>query len=206
MKVMARRIDNQDSLDPRTRQLLRALIGRYIRDGQPVGSQTLARHAGLDVSPATISNILSDLEALGQMAAPHTSAGRISTARGLRVFVDSLIEWRSPAERQIQLIHASRAPRTLAAGRARSWLACSDGHQVGSPRRTPHAGLTVSRVTNRNILSGVQELRQRAVPRTAAGRIPTARGRRLFVNSLIEWRSPELRQIQVIHEGLAAQA
>src|SRR3546814_1930890 len=91
MKVMARRIDNQDSLDPRTRQLLRALIGRYIRDGQPVGSQTLARHAGLDVSPATIRNILSDLEEIGLLAAPHTSAGRIPTARGLRVFVDSLI-------------------------------------------------------------------------------------------------------------------
>src|SRR3546814_14354264 len=103
MKVMARRIDNQDSLDPRTRQLLRALIGRYIRDGQPVGSQTLARHAGLDVSPATIRNILSDLEEIGLLAAPHTSAGRIPTARGLRVFVASLIEWRSTDGRQIPL-------------------------------------------------------------------------------------------------------
>src|SRR3546814_18944771 len=113
MKVMARRIDNQDSLDPRTRQLLRALIGRYIRDGQPVGSQTLARHAGLDVSPATIRNILSDLEEIGLLAAPHTSAGRILTAPGLRVFVDSLIEWRSPEERQLPLIHeglAAQAP------------------------------------------------------------------------------------------------
>src|SRR3546814_19189669 len=105
MKVMARRIDNQDSLDPRTRQLLRALIGRYIRDGQPVGSQTLARHAGLDVSPATIRNILSDLEEIGLLAAPPTSAGRIPTARGLRVFVDRLIEWRPPEERPIHLIH-----------------------------------------------------------------------------------------------------
>lgn len=112
MEVMARGIDNQDSLDPRTRQLLRALIGRYIRDGQPVGSQTLARHAGLDVSPATIRNILSDLEEIGLLAAPHTSAGRIPTARGLRVFVDSLIEWRSPGERQIQLIHEGLAAQT----------------------------------------------------------------------------------------------
>ena len=109
---MARKIDNQDSLDPRTRQLLRALIGRYIRDGQPVGSQTLARHAGLDVSPATIRNILSDLEEIGLLAAPHASAGRIPTARGLRVFVDSLIEWRSPEERQIQLIHEGLAAQT----------------------------------------------------------------------------------------------
>src|SRR3546814_11987976 len=79
MKVMARRIDNQDSLDPRTRQLLRALIGRYIRDGQPVGSQTLARHAGRDVRPATTLNILSDLEDNAPPAAHHTQAARIPT-------------------------------------------------------------------------------------------------------------------------------
>ncbi|WP_027080017.1 heat-inducible transcriptional repressor HrcA [Luteimonas mephitis] len=106
---MSRKIASQDALDPRTRQLLRALIGRYIRDGEPVGSQTLARHAGLDVSPATIRNILADLEEIGLLAAPHTSAGRIPTARGLRVFVDSLIEWRPPGERQIQLIHEGLA-------------------------------------------------------------------------------------------------
>src|SRR3546814_2782910 len=63
----------------------------------------------LDVIPATIRNILSDLEESGLLAAPHTSAGRIPTARGLRVFVDSLIEWRSPEERQIQLIHEGLA-------------------------------------------------------------------------------------------------
>jgi heat-inducible transcriptional repressor len=106
---MSRKIASQDALDPRTRQLLRALIGRYIRDGEPVGSQTLARHAGLDVSPATIRNILADLEEIGLLAAPHTSAGRVPTARGLRVFVDSLIEWRPPGERQIQLIHEGLA-------------------------------------------------------------------------------------------------
>src|SRR3546814_18947051 len=99
MKVMARRIDNQDSLDPRTRQLLRALIGRYIRDGQPVGSQTLARHTGLDVSPATIRNILSDLEEIGLLAAHHTSARRIPTPPGLRVVVERRIDCRSPEAR-----------------------------------------------------------------------------------------------------------
>src|SRR3546814_2413148 len=130
MKVMARRIHNQDSLDPRTRQLLRALIGRYIRDGQPVGAQTLARHAGLDVSPATIRNILSDLEEIGLLAAPHTSAGRIPTARGLRVFVDSLIEWRSPAERQIQLIHEGLAAQasTQEIGRAHVCTPVTNAH------------------------------------------------------------------------------
>jgi len=79
-------------LDPRARQLLRTLIGRYIQSGEPVGSQTLARHAGLDVSPATIRNILSDLEDVGLLSAPHTSAGRIPTAQGYRLFVDTLLQ------------------------------------------------------------------------------------------------------------------
>lgn len=79
-------------LDPRARQLLRTLIGRYIQSGEPVGSQTLARHSGLDVSPATIRNILSDLEDVGLLSAPHTSAGRIPTAQGYRLFVDSLLQ------------------------------------------------------------------------------------------------------------------
>ncbi|TWT17317.1 heat-inducible transcriptional repressor HrcA [Luteimonas wenzhouensis] len=79
-------------LDARARQLLRTLIARHIRDGEPVGSQTLARHSGLDVSPATIRNILADLEEQGLLSAPHTSAGRVPTAQGYRVFVDTLLQ------------------------------------------------------------------------------------------------------------------
>lgn len=88
-------------LDSRSRHLLRTLIGRYIRDGEPVGSQTLARHAGLDVSAATIRNILADLEDVGLLTAPHTSAGRIPTAQGYRVFVDSLLKVRPVPEGEI---------------------------------------------------------------------------------------------------------
>ncbi|MGJ4728661.1 heat-inducible transcriptional repressor HrcA [Luteimonas sp. SDU101] len=80
------------NLDPRARQLLRTLIARHIHDGEPVGSQTLARHSGLDVSAATIRNILADLEEQGLLAAPHTSSGRVPTAQGYRVFVDSLLQ------------------------------------------------------------------------------------------------------------------
>lgn len=87
---MARRPEGD--LDPRARQLLRTLIARHIRDGEPVGSQTLARHAGLDVSAATIRNILADLEEIGLLSAPHSSAGRVPTAQGYRVFVDSLLQ------------------------------------------------------------------------------------------------------------------
>ena len=89
------------SLDPRARQLLRTLIGRYIRSGEPIGSQTLARHAGLDVSPATIRNILADLEDAGLLSAPHTSAGRVPTPQGYRLFVDSLLQVRPLPETDV---------------------------------------------------------------------------------------------------------
>jgi heat-inducible transcriptional repressor len=70
---------------------LKVLIERYIRDGQPVGSRTLAKDAGLDLSPATIRNVMADLEDLGLVASPHTSAGRVPTASGYRLFVDTLL-------------------------------------------------------------------------------------------------------------------
>ena len=78
-------------LDDRAKILLKALVERYIADGQPVGSRTLARAAGMELSPATIRNVMSDLEELGLIASPHTSAGRIPTARGYRMFVDTML-------------------------------------------------------------------------------------------------------------------
>jgi len=78
-------------LDKRAQILLKTLIERYIAEGQPVGSRTLSRHAGLDLSPATIRNVMSDLEELGLIASPHTSAGRVPTPLGYRFFVDSLL-------------------------------------------------------------------------------------------------------------------
>ncbi|MBX3693307.1 heat-inducible transcriptional repressor HrcA [Dokdonella sp.] len=89
-------------LDPRSRHLLRTLISQYIAEGQPVGSRTLSKSSGLDVSPATIRNILADLEEAGLVAAPHTSAGRVPTAQGYRVFVDSLLEVRPLGEPQVE--------------------------------------------------------------------------------------------------------
>lgn len=78
-------------LDDRAKTLLKALVERYIADGQPVGSRTLSRASGLDLSPATIRNVMADLEDLGLIASPHTSAGRIPTARGYRLFVDTML-------------------------------------------------------------------------------------------------------------------
>ncbi|MEY4563032.1 MAG: hypothetical protein RLZZ618_2309 [Pseudomonadota bacterium] len=78
-------------LDERAKTLLKALVERYIADGLPVGSRTLSRASGLDLSPATIRNVMADLEDLGLIASPHTSAGRIPTARGYRLFVDTML-------------------------------------------------------------------------------------------------------------------
>lgn len=78
-------------LDDRSKLLLKTLVERYIADGEPVGSRTLSRAAGLELSPATVRNVMSDLEELGLIASPHTSAGRIPTARGYRLFVDTML-------------------------------------------------------------------------------------------------------------------
>jgi heat-inducible transcriptional repressor len=76
-------------MDDRARALLKALIERYIDDGQPVGSRTLSKM--FELSPATIRNVMADLEELGLIHSPHTSAGRIPTPRGYRVFVDTML-------------------------------------------------------------------------------------------------------------------
>ena len=85
----------------RAQHLLRALVNRYIQDGQPVGSRPLSQHSGLDVSPATIRNIMSDLEELGFLTAPHTSAGRIPTIKGYRFFVDTLVKLCPPIDEEL---------------------------------------------------------------------------------------------------------
>jgi len=81
----------QAMLDERSKSLLKTLVERYIADGQPVGSRTLSKASGLELSPATIRNVMADLEELGLIASPHTSAGRIPTARGYRLFVDTML-------------------------------------------------------------------------------------------------------------------
>ena len=79
-------------INERGQRLLKKLVEAYIRDGQPVGSRVLARDSGLDLSPATVRNIMIDLEDLGMVMSPHTSAGRVPTAKGYRLFVDALLK------------------------------------------------------------------------------------------------------------------
>lgn len=90
----------------RGQHLLRVLIQRYIRDGQPVGSRTLSKDSGLELSPATIRNVMSDLEDMGLVSAPHTSAGRIPTPQGYRMFVDTLVRYRRPGDSDIEKIRS----------------------------------------------------------------------------------------------------
>ncbi len=100
----------------RAQHLLRILVERYIKEGQPVGSRTLARDSGLDLSPATIRNVMADLEELGFVMAPHTSAGRIPTIKGYRFFVDTLVKLRPPQGDELELVQrvlAQSDPRAL---------------------------------------------------------------------------------------------
>jgi heat-inducible transcriptional repressor len=89
-------------LDDRARTLLKTLVERYIADGQPVGSRTLSRASGMELSPATIRNVMADLEELGLIASPHTSAGRVPTARGYRLFVDTMLTSRPIELRELE--------------------------------------------------------------------------------------------------------
>lgn len=86
-------------LNERARNLLKTLVERYIIEGQPVGSRSLSKYSGLELSPASIRNVMADLEDMGLIVSPHTSAGRIPTPRGYRLFVDTLLTVR-PLEQQ----------------------------------------------------------------------------------------------------------
>ena len=94
-------------MDKRAQILLKTLIEHYISDGQPIGSRALLQHSGLDVSSATIRNVMSDLEHMGFIASPHTSAGRVPTQQGYRLFVDTLLSVKPLESNQIQQLKAS---------------------------------------------------------------------------------------------------
>jgi heat-inducible transcriptional repressor len=127
-------------MDERAKSLLKTLVELYIAEGTPVGSRTLSRASGLELSPATIRNVMSDLEDLGLIASPHTSAGRIPTARGYRVFVDTMLTARPidgvelPGARE--QLQADQPQRVIAhAAQMLSQLSSFVG-VVTAPRRT----------------------------------------------------------------------
>ena len=122
-------------LDDRSKLLLKALVERYIAEGQPVGSRTLSRASGLELSPATIRNVMADLEDLGLIASPHTSAGRVPTAKGYRLFVDTMLTVQQEQLPALQLM--PEQPQKVIANAAQ--LLSNLSHFVGvvmAPRRS----------------------------------------------------------------------
>jgi heat-inducible transcriptional repressor len=101
---------SEQQLSERAQVLLKTLIERHIRDGQPVGSKTLLEEAGLPVSAATVRNVMSDLEERGYLVSPHTSAGRIPTSAGYRLFVDSLLQVQQLDQQAIANLRAGFNP------------------------------------------------------------------------------------------------
>ncbi len=124
-------------LNERAKHLLKVLIEGYISDGQPIGSTLLAKRSGLDLSPATIRNVMASLEDAGYIHAPHTSAGRVPTSQGYRLFVDSLLNVIPLAEQEchtleIQLDNRSSANLIQSASTMLSGLTQLTGHCYGA--------------------------------------------------------------------------
>ena len=123
-------------LDTRAQTLLKALVERYIADGLPVGSRALSKISGLDLSPATIRNIMADLEELGYVSSPHTSAGRIPTPRGYRIFVDTLLTVKHLDEQLVESPLRLQTPQRTIANAAQMLSSLSQfAGVVLSPRR-----------------------------------------------------------------------
>jgi heat-inducible transcriptional repressor len=136
-----------ESLNDRAQQLLKLLVEHYIRDGQPVGSRTLSRDVGMGLSAATIRNVMADLEELGFVTSPHTSAGRVPTDKGYRFFVDTLLKYQPLGDDQVAAIRSrlgelSNDPKALVA--AASQMLSNVTHLAGVvtlPRQS-HAALS----------------------------------------------------------------
>jgi len=137
----------EDLLNERAQRLLKTLVESYVRDGQPVGSRTLSRESGLSLSSATVRNVMADLEDLGFVTSPHTSAGRIPTDKGYRFFVDTLLKVRPPEQADIaelQRRFEARAddPKALVASASQFLSSFTRLAGVVTVPRSPHASLT----------------------------------------------------------------
>ncbi|MGH8175946.1 MAG: heat-inducible transcriptional repressor HrcA [Steroidobacter sp.] len=142
---MSQAID--DPLTERAQQLLKLLVEHYIRDGQPVGSRTLSRDLGLNLSAATIRNVMADLEELGFITSPHTSAGRVPTDKGYRFFVDTLLKFQPLEEDKIaaiqsRLVEHFDSPKALVAAASQMLSSITRLAGVVTLPRQSHAALT----------------------------------------------------------------
>ena len=101
---------DSSQLSERSLYLFKALVEHFIEDGTPVGSRTLSKDANLNLSPASIRNVMADLEDIGLLHSPHTSAGRVPTAKGYRLFVDSLLRVNDLKSSEVEKIAREMAP------------------------------------------------------------------------------------------------
>jgi heat-inducible transcriptional repressor len=137
-----------ERLSERAQRLLTVLVDAYIRDGEPVGSRTLSRESGLALSSATVRNVMADLEELGFVTSPHTSAGRIPTDKGYRFFVDALLKVRPSATNEITALlqqrFAERAddPKLLVASASQLLSTVTRLAGVVTVPRATHAAVT----------------------------------------------------------------
>ncbi len=136
------------ALNERAQHLLKVLVERYIRDGQPVGSRALSRDSGLSLSPATIRNVMADLEDCGLLASPHTSAGRVPTASGYRVFVDTLLSVQPLQAGEVHHLEVAIDPEhdTETLVRTASTMLSSLTHLTGVVMIPRHEGTTLRQV------------------------------------------------------------
>lgn len=137
----------EELLNERAQQLLKRLVEHYIRDGQPVGSRTLSRDVGLTLSAATIRNVMADLESLGFVTSPHTSAGRIPTDKGYRFFVDTLLRYEPLDDARIAQIQSHLGehvdnPKALVAAASRMLSSVTRLAGVVTLPRQSHASLS----------------------------------------------------------------
>lgn len=147
-------------LNDRARHILKVLVESYIHDGQPVGSRNLARSSGLDLSSATIRNVMADLEEMGYIRSPHTSAGRVPTSQGYRLFVDALVTVKPLEQQAIHILQgqlkAERNPVALiqSASSLLSGITQLTGI-VALPRRNPSAIRQIEflRLSDRQVLA-----------------------------------------------------
>jgi heat-inducible transcriptional repressor len=136
-----------DSLNERAQHLLKLLVEHYIRDGQPVGSRTLSRDLGLNLSAATIRNVMADLEDLGFVTSPHTSSGRVPTDKGYRFFVDTLLKFEQPEEEKVvaiqtRLVEHADDPKALVAAASQMLSSVTRLAGVVTLPRQSHAALS----------------------------------------------------------------
>jgi heat-inducible transcriptional repressor len=209
-----------DALTDRAQQLLRALIENYIRDGQPVGSRVLSRDSGLQLSSATIRNVMADLEEWGFVTSPHTSAGRIPTDKGYRFFVDTLLRVQpldgaavTEIRRQLDATHDSKKALVAAASQLLSSVTHLAGvvtlprTRVATTTQIEFVALSENRVLvilvfdDREVQNRIIQL-ERHYSSEELKRASNYLNAQLRGRTLAELRGELLRQLRETHEGM----